>query len=192
MSPIDFSGLPDEFRAALGDTGSHRFRDELQVTEISAPEGIAPYAAAWSATVDPKTGGDHGISRLVVLYDPSEPDGWSGRFRMVCFAKAPLEASMGEDPFLPKVAWTWLTDALDSSGATYQRAAGTSSTIISTGFGELASDEVGTEIEMRASWSPTGPLDAHLAAWSEFVCMLAGFPPEVEGVTAIRAGRNRE
>ena len=191
MSPTDHSGLPQEFQNALGDTSAFRFRDELDVAKIPAPEGIAPYAVAWSAKVDPKAGGDHGISRLVVLYDSSEPDGWSGRFRMVCFAKAPLEQAMGEDPFLPKVAWTWLTDALEASGAQYQRAAGTSSTIISTGFGELASDEVGTEIEMRASWSPTGPLTAHLQAWSEFVCMLAGFPPEVEGVTALRAGRNR-
>ncbi len=123
-------------------------------------------------------------------YDPSEPEGWSGRFRAVCFAKAPLDQAMGEDPFLPKVAWTWLTDALDHSGAEYERAAGTSSTIISTGFGELASDEVGTEIEMRASWSPHGSLDAHLEAWNEFVCMLAGFPPQSEGVTALRAGRH--
>jgi len=191
MSPTDFSGFPQEFQEALGDTSAVSFREELDVAQIPAPEGIAPYAVAWSATVDPKAGGDHGISRLVVLYDPSEPDGWSGRFRMVCFAKAPLEQAMGEDPFLPKVAWTWLTDALEASGASYQRAAGTSSTIISTGFGELASDEVGTEIEMRASWSPTGPLASHLQAWSEFVCMLAGFPPEVEGVTALRAGRNR-
>jgi len=97
---------------------------------------------------------------------------------------------MGEDPFLPKVAWTWLTDALDHSSAEYERAAGTSSTIISTGFGELASDEVGTEIEMRASWSPRGSLTAHLEAWNEFVCMLAGFPPQAEGVTALRAGRH--
>lgn len=180
--------LPDEFAAALADVGQAQFRPELTVSDIPAPQGIAPHSKAWSATVDPGAGGDAGISRLVVLYDPQEPDGWSGRFRAVCFAKAPLDQAMGEDPFLPKVAWTWLMDALAHSGAEYDRAAGTSSTIISTGFGELESDEVGTEIEMRASWSPRGALGAHVAAWNEFVCMLAGFPPTAEGVTALRAG----
>lgn len=180
--------LPTEFAEALGDVDGAVFRRELNVSDIPAPQGIAPYSRAWSATVDPGAGGDAGISRLVVLYDPSEPDGWSGRFRAVCFAKAPLDQAMGEDPFLPKVAWTWLMDALAHSGAEYERAAGTASTIISTGFGELETDEVGTEIEIRSSWSPRGPLGAHLAAWNEFVCMLAGFPPSVEGVTALRAG----
>jgi hypothetical protein len=188
MAAVDRDGLPAEFASALEGIDDVAFRPELDVHSIPAPDGIAPHALAWSATVDPQSGGDHGISRLVILYDPSEPEGWSGRFRAVCFAKAPLDQAMGEDPFLPKVAWTWLTDALEHSGARHERAAGTSSTIISTGFGELASDEVGTEIEMRASWSPHGPLTAHLEAWNEFVCMLAGFPPPIEGVTALRAG----
>lgn len=188
MAAVDRDGLPAEFASALEGIDDVAFRAELDVHSIPAPDGIAPHALAWSATVDPQSGGDHGISRLVILYDPSEPEGWSGRFRAVCFAKAPLDQAMGEDPFLPKVAWTWLTDALEHSGARHERAAGTSSTIISTGFGELASDEVGTEIEMRASWSPQGPLTTHLEAWNEFVCMLAGFPPPIEGVTALRAG----
>ena len=188
MSGESRANYPDEFAKALASVETVSFRKELHVADIPAPEGIAPFAKAWSATVDPGAGGDIGISRLVVLYDPSEPDGWSGRFRAVCFAKAPLEQSMGEDPFLPKVAWTWLMDALGNSQAEFDRAAGTSSTIISTGFGELATDEVGTEIEMRASWSPRGELGAHLQAWNEFVCMLAGFPPSVEGVTPLRGG----
>ncbi len=187
------SSLPAEFRDALTSVSDVSFSSDINVVDIPAPEGIAPFARAWSATIDPhSTDGDHGTARLVVLYDPQSPAGWSGRFRAVSFAKAPLDQAMGEDPFLPKVAWSWLIDALDNHAADYDRPAGTASTIISTGFGELDSGEVGTEIEMRASWSPTGgALGPHVMAWAEFVGMLAGLPPQAEGVATLRPGRNR-
>lgn len=193
MSAAPDEQLPPEFEGALRTVADVEFRDDIHVTDIPAPAGIAPFARAWSATIDPRSSdGDHGTARLVILYDPSAPESWSGRFRAVCFAKAPLDQSMGEDPFLPEVAWSWLMDALAQRGATFSREAGTASTIISTGFGELESDRVGTEIEMRVSWSPGGDeLGAHVEAWSEFVGMLAGLPPQVEGVTALQPGRNR-
>ena len=187
------SSLPEEFRDALRSVDPIEFRREIEVVNIPAPEGIAPFARAWSATIDPQSAdGDHGTARLVILYDPQGPSGWDGRFRAVSFAKAPLDQAMGEDPFLPKVAWSWLMDALEHHGADYLRPAGTASTIVSTGFGDLESGLVGTEIEMRASWSPSGRnLGAHLMAWAEFVGMLAGLPPQVEGVATLRPGRNR-
>lgn len=185
--------LPAEFADALAGVDDLSFRPEIHVTDIPAPEGIAPFARAWSATIDHRgSDADHGTARLVMLFDPSSPESWGGRFRAVCFAKAPLDQAMGDDPFLPKVAWSWLTDALDHRDASYSRASGTSSTIVSTGFGELESDQVGTEIEMRASWSPApGNLSSHVDAWSEFVCMLAGLPPLADGVTPIRSAGDR-
>lgn len=183
--------LPEEFAAAVASAQHAVFRPELEVSPIAAPQGIAPFAQAWSATVTPQARdvGDQGTSRLVLLYDPAAPDAWSGVWRMVCFAKAPLDATMTADPLLPDVAWSWLTDALDSHGATFHRAAGTASTIISTGLGEMHSDEKGAEMELRASWSPlSADISAHLDAWTEFVCMLAGFPPTSDGVTALRTG----
>lgn len=192
MSGVGPDVSPEEvFRHALDQAHAADFRAELSVSEIPAPQGLAPFSAAWSATVEPGgRDGEHGISRVVVLYDPTEPAAWSGPFRIVCFAKAPLDHSMSEDPFLPRVAWSWLMDALAHRDAPFHREAGTSSTIVSTGFGELDSDEVGAEIELRASWSPrSADLAPHLEAWSEFVCMLAGFPPHAEGVTPLRTGR---
>ena len=187
------SSLPPEFADALAGVNDVAFRSEIRVTDIPAPEGIAPFSRAWSATIDHRgSDADHGTARLVMLFDPSSPDSWGGRFRAVCFAKAPLDQAMGDDPFLPKVAWSWLTDALEHRGANYSRASGTSSTIISTGFGEFETDQVGTEIEMRASWSPgDGSLSPHVDAWSEFVCMLAGLPPQSEGVTPLRPAGER-
>jgi len=193
MSATMAEQLPVEFRDALASVATVEFRDEINVVDIPAPQGIAPHARAWSATVDPRShDGDHGTARLVILFDPSAPDSWSGRFRAVSFAKAPLDQAMGEDPFLPKVAWSWLVDALEGRGAEFSRAAGTASTIVSTGFGELESNQMGTEIEMRASWSPAGDdLSAHVAAWAEYVGMLAGLPPELEGVSALRPSRSQ-
>lgn len=193
MSAPGTSEWPAEFSVALEPVARLVFRDEISVTDIPAPEGIAPYATAWSATIHPRShDGDHGTARLVILYDPQGPSAWSGRFRAVCFAKAPLDQAMGEDPFLPSVAWSWLIDSLETHGAQYSRAAGTASTIQSTGFGELESDRVGTEIEMRVSWSPAGDsLAEHVSAWADFVGMLAGLPPQADGVTSLRSARSR-
>jgi hypothetical protein len=193
MSGTDSAGaIPDEFAHAVVSAEAAEFRTELDVTTIASPQGIAPYSKAWSATVTPQArdDGDHGTSRLVLLYDPSAPDAWSGVWRMVCFAKAPLDQTMSEDPLLPDVAWSWLTDALEAHGASFDRAAGTASTIVSTGLGEMASDVKGAEMELRASWSPrNGEIKDHLEAWAEFVCMLAGFPPTPDGVATLRTSR---
>jgi hypothetical protein len=191
--PPTSESLPEEFQQAIESASRAVFREELAVDQIPAPEAIAPFSRAWSATVTPQARdiGDQGTSRLVLLYDPSAPDAWSSPWRMVCFAKAPLDQAMSEDPLLPDVAWSWLTDALDAHGAGFDRAAGTASTIISTGLGEMRSEVKGAEMELRASWSPRTP-DAknHLEGWAEFVCMLAGFPPTPEGVAALRTSRS--
>lgn len=194
MSGTDSTGaIPDLFARAIASAEEAEFRTELEVSTIRSPEGIAPFSKAWSATVTPQARdeGDQGTSRLVLLYDPSTPDAWSGAWRIVCFAKAPLDQQMSEDPLLPDVAWSWLTDALTSHGARFDRAAGTASTITSTGLGEMASEVKGAEIELRASWSPlTEDIRDHLEAWAEFVCMLAGFPPTADGVAALRTSRS--
>ncbi|MFT4306639.1 MAG: DUF3000 family protein, partial [Microbacterium sp.] len=76
---------------------------------------------------------------------------------------------------------------LDSRGAEYHAISGTATKTLSTGFGGLAADGDGAQIELRASWSPAGPLTAHVEAWGELVCMLAGLPPGSEGVHLLRA-----
>jgi len=183
------SSVPPEFSAALRSADSAVMRSELRVFETPAPEGLAPYQRAWAADVEPsRTTGDdeYGTGRLVFLFDPQAPEQWGSAYRMVVFAQAPVDTTMGADQFLPNVAWSWLIDALDSRGASYQFPAGTATTVLSTGFGELADEGKGAQVEVRASWSPTSnDLKPHLEAWSEFVCMLAGFPPTPEGVQAL-------
>ena len=187
--PDDANQTPAEFEAALVSVRAAVPRAELTISEITAPASLAPFAVALSADVSPSRHGDDselGTGRFILLYDPTEPEAWGGRFRVVCFAQAPLETDIGLDPFLADVAWSWLIDALDARGARYIAASGTATKILSTGFGELAHQGDGAQIELRASWTPLdAAVASHVEGWGELLCMLAGLPPHSEGVTAL-------
>lgn len=168
-------------------------RPELAVTEIPAPGTLAPWSHALAADVTPSrhgTDSDLGTGRFVLLYDPSAPDAWGGVFRVICYVQAPLETEMGVDPFLADVAWSWLVDALDNRGAGYSSASGTATRILSTGFGELAEQGDGAQVEIRASWTPADEqVGSHVESWGDLLCMLAGLPPVAEGVSVLSARR---
>lgn len=189
---------PAEFATALQSIRAAVSRPELVIEEIPAPAQLAPYSVALAADVRPARHGsdsDLGTGRFILLYDPDEPEAWGGPFRIVCFAQAPLETDIGLDPFLADVAWSWLVDALDARHARYTAASGTATKIISTGFGELAAQGDGSQIELRASWSPLeSDVSAHVEGWGELLCMLAGLPPTGEGVSLLssRASATRK
>ena len=186
---------PAAFAAAVDAVRAATLRDELTISEIAAPGGVAPWSIALAADVSPARHGNDselGTGRFILLYDPAEPEAWGGAFRVVCFAQAPLETELGVDPFLADVAWSWLVDALDSRGAKYSSASGTATKTLSTGFGELATQEDVAQIELRASWSPFDhDISSHVSAWGELLCMLAGLPPAAEGVSLLSAHRAR-
>jgi hypothetical protein len=49
---------------------------------------------------------------------------------------------------------------------------------VSESFGDKRDEPPTTELELRASWSPTGDdLAGHVAAWCEVMCTTAGLPP---------------
>lgn len=186
---------PAAFAAAVKAVRAAALRPELTISEIAAPGGVAPFSIALAADVTPARHGNDselGTGRFILLHDPDEPEAWGGAFRVVCFAQAPLEAEIGVDPFLADVAWSWLVDALDSRGAKYSSASGTATKTLSTGFGELATQEDVAQIELRASWSPFDhDITSHVEAWGELLCMLAGLPPAAEGVSLLSAHRGR-
>lgn len=186
--------IPKEFSDALASAESAVLRPELRVVETAAPEGLAPFQRAWAADVEPSSttsDREYGTGRLVFLCDPERPEAWGSAYRMVVFAQAPVDPSMGADQFLPDVAWSWLMDALDIRGAHHAHAAGTTTTVLSTGFGDLAEEGQGAQVEVRASWSPLDSnVRPHIEAWSEFVCMLAGFPSTPDGVAALPPSRS--
>lgn len=169
------------------------FRGDISVHEITAPTGLAPNALALAAHVRPGIDGDsvYGTGRLVLLHDTEEPAAWGGPWRIVAFAQAPLEPEIGTDPLLADVAWSWLTDALESRDAVYHAASGTTTKTISKGFGGLAEEGVGSQIELRASWSPVAPFPRHVEAWAELIGMLAGLPPGSEGIAVLSARKGQ-
>lgn len=186
------TGQPDagsEFDAAVAELRDTAFRADITVREIATPQGLAPYAIALAADVRPDDDGDsvYGTGRFVLLHDPDAPAGWDGTWRIVLFAQAPLETEIGTDPLLADVTWSWLVDALDSRHAVYHAASGTSTKTLSKGFGGLAAEGDGAQIELRASWTPQGPFRPHVEAWAELVGMLAGLPPGSEGIAVIGA-----
>jgi hypothetical protein len=185
--------VPAAFAAAVASVHKAVTREELAVSEIAAPGNLAPFAIALAADVTParhSLDSELGTGRFILLYDPSAPDAWGGQFRVVCYAQAPLETDIGVDPFLADVAWSWLIDALAARGARYTAASGTATKILSTGFGELASQGDGAQIELRASWTPDDhDVSTHVEGWGELLCMLAGLPPAIEGVSMLSARR---
>lgn len=169
------------------------FRSDFVVREIPAPSSLAPDALALAGDVRPEADGvdsPYGTGRLVLLHDESSPEAWGGRWRIVCFAQAPLEPEIGTDPLLAEVTWSWLVDALSARGAAFHSASGTATKTLSKGFGTLADEGDGAQIELRASWSPSGELTAHVDAWAELVCMLAGLPPGSEGIAVFGQHRS--
>jgi len=182
----------NDWGAALESMRAAKTRRDLEIHEIPAPDGLAPEAFALAADVHPAQHGidsELGVGRFIVLHDDAMPEAWGGAFRVISYAQAPLDREIGADPVLPEVAWSWLIDALVGRGAAHHSASGTATTVLSTGFGGLAGEGQGAQIELRASWSPADPaLGVHLEAWSDFLCMLAGLPPE-EGVASLDAHR---
>jgi hypothetical protein len=178
--------VADEVRATA-------FRDDLTVREIPAPSGISADAVAIAGEVRPEAGETesvYGTGRFILFHDTDSPAAWDGPWRIVCFAQAPLENDIGVDPMLADVAWSWLVDALAAHGATFHSEAGTATKTISKGFGSLAHEGDGAQIELRASWSPDGPIGPHLQAWADLVCMLAGLPPGSEGIAVLGSRRS--
>ncbi len=183
----------EQFSRALDSLHAASLRPELRLTEVPAPSRIAPYAVALTADVlaDPSGEEELASGRFVLLHDPARPEPWGGAWRAVTFARADLEPEFGADPLLGEVGWSWLEESLAAHGVDYGGAAGTVTRVISQSFGAMSDRPATVEIELRASWTP---LDddpgAHLRAWCDVLCTIAGLPPLPEGVLAF-PGRRR-
>ena len=180
-----------EFAQALSELRGARLRPEVRVTEVPAPQRIAPYAVALTAEVA-TAGSDEELAsgRFVLLHDPSAPEPWDGVWRAVTFARAELEPELSSDPMLGSVGWSWLIDALEDHGLGYAAEAGTVTRVVSESFAGLSDRPASVEMEVRASWTPLGGnLGDHLEAWSDLLCTIAGLPPLPEGVIALPGQR---
>ncbi|HVE64033.1 MAG TPA: DUF3000 domain-containing protein [Mycobacteriales bacterium] len=182
---------PEAFRSAVADLRATEVDVAVTIREIPAPGRLAPYSFALAAEVlhgdDELAGG-----RFVLLHDPAGQDAWEGTSRIVAFLSAEVEEDIGNDPLLPEVGWAWLLDALAGHDAGHVAAGGTVTRTSSSRFGMMAGEDDGCDVELRCSWTPTGPsLGAHLAAFCDVLCSMAGLPPASAGVARLPLGRSR-
>jgi hypothetical protein len=162
-------------------------RVEILLEEVPAPQKLAPFAFAMTADVleDAATG------RFVLLHDPDGQEGWAGNFRCVTFVRAAIDNEMAADPMLCNIGWAWLMESLKANGCDFTAPSGTVTKVASASFGTLENLDEDSELEVRASWTPTSGenIASHIKAWVELLEMSAGLAPIPEGVTQLSRSR---
>ncbi|MCM2387075.1 DUF3000 domain-containing protein [Streptomyces albipurpureus] len=187
------NAVPRAFQLAVEALQTARLRPGIEVDPTPPPKRLAPYAYALEAAIV-EDEEDLADGRLVLLHDPAGHDAWQGTFRLVTLLRAELEPEMAADPLLPEVSWSWLTGAMEARGLSYGQPSGTVTRAGSHYFGGLSERRPATQIEIRASWTPREGRDgvpdtaAHLAAWCDLLCQIAGLPPAAASSADTGAG----
>jgi Protein of unknown function (DUF3000) len=164
-------------------------RPEIIIEEVPPPMKLAPFSYALTADlIDPlDEDEDIATARFVLLHDPMGQDGWNGKFRCVTFVRAKVDPEMASDPIIANVGWSWLTESLEKFDCQYIQPSGTVTRVASSSFGALDSRSDESELEVRASWTPThgNQLNGHILAWLELIELCAGLEPLPDGVAQI-------
>ena len=173
-------------------------RQEIVLTEVPAPQKLATYAFAFSVDVSNGKLGDEedelASGRFVLLHEPGGQESWEGEFRCVTFVRADVDTAMQQDPLLPEFGWGWFLSALDGAECTIAAPSGTVTRVSSASFGKLSPRDDGSEIEIRASWTPVindaSELIQHISGWCTLIAEVAGLEEIPDGVSAINAARS--
>jgi DUF3000 family protein len=169
---------PETFRTAISTLLGTAVRPEAVLEPIRPPQRLAPWSYALAVDVD-TSAAEPATGRLVVLYDPDGAEAWDGEIRLVAYAQADLAEDMANDPLLPAVGWSWLTEALEQRGASHTAVGGTVTQTTSTRFGDVHGPRSTTQLELRGSWTATtADLTPHLLAFVDLLSAAAGLPPE--------------
>jgi len=184
-------GEPELFRTAVESLSRVEARPEISVGPIRPPQRLAPYSHALGVEVLHPEGDDvpefsdgDAFGRLILLHDPSGDDAWRGTLRLVAYVQADVEAALASDPFLPQVAWSWLTEALEEDAGPLTALGGTVTCTSSVRYGDIAGPPQAHQLELRASWTALDPdLTGHAQAFCRVLAEAAGLPPV--GVTSL-------
>lgn len=193
MSTPAKDGEPEIFREAVESLSRLEVRPEISVGPIRPPQRLAPYSHALGVELIPPSGDDipefsdgDAFGRLILLHDPSGDDAWDGTLRLVAYIQADMEASLAADPLLPRVAWSWLTEALDGVSGQYTALGGTVTSTASVRYGDISGPPQAHQLELRASWTALeSDLTGHASAFCDTLAMAAGLPPV--GVTSLHS-----
>ena len=174
-------------------------RPEVVLEEVPAPQKLATFAFAFSADVSNGKLGDEedelASGRFVLLHEQGGQESWEGEFRCVTFVRADVDTAMQQDPLLPEFGWGWFLSALAAADCTITAPSGTVTRVSSASFGKLSPRNDGSEIEIRASWTPVindaSELIQHISGWCTLIAEVAGLEEIPDGVSAINAARSR-
>lgn len=185
---IDQSANAD-FRLAANSLARAKIRNEVIVDQIDAPQNLSRHSIAFSCDVK-AVSDDHsifrGTGRFILLWDDAPQESWTNNYRVILYAKSPLETDIGFDEDSAEIAWAWLMTSLAAHGSEIEVAGGTTTRVLSVGHGTLAAQTHHAELELRASWCPsTDDLTGHLEAWIDLICVMSGLSLHGEGVTQI-------
>ena len=177
-------------------------RSEIHFEEVPAPQRLAPYAVAFSVDVSgaylsgsgktqSEDESDVATGRFVMLHDPEGQEAWEGEFRAVTFVRSAIEDDLQSDPLLTDVAWSWVSESLESADASFAATSGTVTRVSSASYGQLSEKDQSSEIEIRASWTPThaGSLIEHIHGWIRLIETVSGLTPIAEGVSSLKSRR---
>ena len=184
-SNVVTSGEPAEFQVAVAAMNAASVRPEIELGPIRPPQRLAPFSYAVGAevkhpdaTVVPEQSDGDAFGRLILLHDPEGSDAWDGTMRLVAYIQADLDSSEAIDPLLPEVAWSWLIEALDTRSEHVTALGGTVTATTSVRYGDISGPPRAHQLELRASWTATGPdLGIHVEAFCEVLEHAAGLPP---------------
>jgi len=160
-------------------------RPEIELGPIRPPQRLAPYSYALGAEVKhpdldivPERSEGDAFGRLILLYDPDGSDAWDGTIRLVAYIQADLDSHEAIDPLLPEVAWSWLTEALETRTEHVTALGGTVTATTSVRYGDISGPPRAHQLELRASWTATNPdVSSHVEAFCEVLEHAAGLPP---------------
>ncbi|MDO8307961.1 MAG: DUF3000 domain-containing protein [Actinomycetota bacterium] len=189
----------DGFARALEQVRAVPVRPEFDLDEAPAPQRLAPSSLALTVErADPDL--PEASGRFVLLHDPDGVDEWEGSFRAVVFVRAEIEADLVDDPMLQEVGWSWVLEALASTGSRSTQLGGTVTRTSGHSFGTMVDRPSDGFLEIRASWTPsedaaTGEvlddLGQHVSAWLNLTALAAGLAPLPPGITYVDAARRR-
>lgn len=179
------SGAPELFTQAVAALKGLRPRPELQLGVVRAPQRLAPWAYAFTAEINGPMD-ELATGRLILLHDPEGQEAWDGVLRLVVYLRAELDPEVADDPLLPAVGWSWLTDALENAGASFTSLGGTVTLTSSARFGDITGPSRSHDLELRGSWTAKPSvfggdeveLRPHADAFHELMACAAGLPPE--------------
>jgi hypothetical protein len=167
-APALFSHAVDELRQLIA-------AQELELDEVRAPNGMAPFAFALAG----QTPDERSEGRLILLFNPDGEESWGGASRLVAYVRSQVSAAQSEND---EAAWGALTDALVTAGALHSALVGTVTSSRSTRFGHHTQwspeRDHSAEITLRASWSPVGDqVRRHGEAWCRLLTTIGDTAP---------------